>query len=139
MNSLILNAATRLLVSLILLFSVYMLLRGHNEPGGGFIGGLIAAIGIAVYAIAFGPGAARSVVRVDPMTLAMVGLATALCAGAFSFFFAEPPFTGAWWFAGATAGSKGLPLSNVLVFDIGVYLGVIGSALTLVIALEEET
>lgn len=139
MNSLILNAATRLLVSLILLFSVYMLLRGHNEPGGGFIGGLIAAIGIALYAIAFGAGAARSVVRVDPMTLAMAGLAIALGAGFLSFFFGNSPFTGEWWFVGATDGNKGLPLSNILIFDIGVYLGVIGSALTLVIALEEES
>ncbi|MCA8884954.1 MAG: Na(+)/H(+) antiporter subunit B, partial [Rhodobacteraceae bacterium] len=40
MNSIILNTATRIIVALLLVFSVYMLLRGHNEPGGGFIGGL---------------------------------------------------------------------------------------------------
>ena len=54
MNSLILRTAARLLISLTLLFSIYVLLRGHNEPGGGFIGGLLAVSGFAIYAIAFG-------------------------------------------------------------------------------------
>ena len=54
MNSLIVKAATRLMVALLLVFSIYMLLRGHNEPGGGFIGGLIGATGFVLYAIAHG-------------------------------------------------------------------------------------
>jgi len=138
MTSPILTAASRVLVSLILLFSVYMLLRGHNLPGGGFIGGLIAAIGITLYTIAFGSNAARQVLRIDPKTLAMIGLALALCAGLFGAFAADPPFTGVWWFLGASGDDKGLPLSSVLIFDIGVYLGVIGAVLTLVIELEED-
>jgi multicomponent Na+:H+ antiporter subunit B len=138
MTSPILIAASRVLVSLILLFSVYMLLRGHNLPGGGFIGGLIAAIGIALYAIAFGARAARQVLRIDPKTLAMIGLAMALGAGLLGAFAADPPFTGLWWFLGAAGDDKGLPLSSVLVFDVGVYLGVIGAVLTLVIELEED-
>ena len=60
MNSLILNTATRFLVALMLVFSIYLLWRGHNEPGGGFVGGLIAAIGFALYAIAYGPAAVPS-------------------------------------------------------------------------------
>ena len=59
MNSLILRTATPLLAGLMLLFSVYVLLRGHNEPGGGFIGGLIGASAFAIYAIAEGLAAAR--------------------------------------------------------------------------------
>ena len=50
MNSLILQTISRFLVGLMLLFSIFLLLRGHNEPGGGFIGGLVAAAGI-VYLI----------------------------------------------------------------------------------------
>lgn len=138
MTSPILTAASRILVSLILLFSVYMLLRGHNEPGGGFIGGLIAAIAITLYTIAFGARSAREVLRIDPKTLAVIGLAMALAAGIFGAAFGDPPFSGAWWFVGASGDDKGLPLSNVLIFDIGVYLGVIGAVLALVIALEEE-
>ena len=140
MNSLILNAATRILVALMLLFSVFMLLRGHNEPGGGFIGGLIAAIGFALYAIAQGTAAARRALRVDPRVLAMVGLGIALLAGLIAAFDGEPLFTGQWLFLGGdpATGDKGLPLSTVLIFDIGVYLTVVGSVLALVFALEEE-
>lgn len=138
MNSLILSAATRVLVALMLLFSVYMLLRGHDQPGGGFIGGLIASIGFALYAIAQGTTAARAALRVDPRSIAVVGLALALLAGLGAALFGDPLFTGQWWFLGASAESKGLPLSSVLVFDIGVYLVVVGAVLTLVLALEEE-
>ena len=144
MNSLILGAATRVLVALLLLFSVYMLLRGHNQPGGGFIGGLIAAIGFALYAIAQGTAAARAALRIDPRDLGLIGLALALLAGLSAALFGDPLFTGQWWFLGGDSGGggdggdKGLPLSSVLVFDIGVYLVVVGAVLTLVFALEEE-
>lgn len=141
MNSLILSAATRVLVALLLLFSVYMLLRGHNQPGGGFIGGLIAAIGFALYAIAQGTAAARAALRIDPRDLGLIGLALALLAGLSAALFGDPLFTGQWWFlggGGGEGGDKGLPLSSVLVFDVGVYLVVVGAVLTLVFALEEE-
>lgn len=141
MNSIILNAATRLLVSLLVLFSVFMLLRGHNLPGGGFIGGLIGATGFVLHAIALGAEATRTTLRHEPQNIAMVGLGIALAAGVFAAFFGDAFFTGQWWFAGADPtdpDDKGLPISTVLVFDIGVYLVVFGSILTLVLALEEE-
>jgi multicomponent Na+:H+ antiporter subunit B len=80
-NSIILNAATRLLVALLLLFSVFMLLRGHNLPGGGFIGGLIGATGFVLYAIAQGADATRKALRYEPQNIAMIGLGIALASG----------------------------------------------------------
>ena len=139
MNSLILNTATRLLVALMLLFSVYMLFRGHNDPGGGFIGGLIASIGFILYGIAHGAGSARRALRADPRVIAMVGLGLSIVAGMVPALTGEPLFTGQWWiFGDGGDGAKGLALSTVLLFDIGVYLAVIGAVLTLVLALEEE-
>ena len=73
-----------------------------------------------------------------PETVAMVGLGIALFAGVMAAFFGDGFFTGQWLFIGATETEKGLPLSSVLVFDIGVYLVVLGSILTLTFALEEE-
>ncbi len=137
MNSIILLAGTRLLVALLLVFSIYMLLRGHNTPGGGFIGGLIGATGFVVYAIACGTETARSALRVAPEKIAMVGLGIALFAGVMAAFFGDGFFTGQWLFIGETEDDKGLPLSSVLVFDVGVYLVVLGSILTICFALEE--
>ncbi len=138
MNSVILVAGTRLLVALLLVFSVFMLLRGHNEPGGGFIGGLIGATGFVVYAIACGTDAARRALRVAPEKVAMAGLGIALFAGVAAIFFGDVFFTGQWLFLGATEDDKGLPLSTVLIFDIGVYLVVMGSIMCLAFALEES-
>ena len=138
MNSLIFRTISRFLVGLMLLFSIFLLLRGHNEPGGGFIGGLVAAAGIAVYGIAEGPAAVRAILRIDPRAIAMVGLLIALIAGLFAALAGAPFLTGLWAFIGATPGDKGLALGTPLIFDIGVYLVVIGGVLGMIVALEEE-
>lgn len=135
MNSLILNTATRILVALMLLFSVYVLLRGHNDPGGGFIGGLIAAIAFALYATAHGTVAARRALRIDPRTIAMGGLGLAILAGLWSVLHGDAFLTGQWLFLGGGETEKGLPVSTVLAFDVGVYLVVVGAVLTLVFSL----
>ncbi len=139
MNSIILMAGTRILVALLLVFSVFMLLRGHNEPGGGFIGGLIGATGFVVYAIACGTDSARRALRIGPEAIAMFGLGTSLVAGVLPLLNGEGFFRAQWfYFIGASETEKGFPLSSVLIFDIGVYLVVMGSVLSLVFALEEE-
>lgn len=137
MNSIILQAATRALVALILLFSVYMLLRGHNEPGGGFIAGLIAAAGFILFAMAWGVPAARKSLRVAPASLAATGVLLAALAGCIGYLHGDAPFTGQWLFIGGGQGSKGLPVSTVLMFDAGVYLSVLGSVLALFFVLED--
>lgn len=138
MNSVILRVGTTYLAGLLLVFSVFLLLRGHNEPGGGFIGGLTGATAFVLYAIAAGTQGARKALRVLPQTIAMVGLGLALVAGLTAGLFGDAFFTGQWLFLGATDDDKGLPISTVLVFDIGVYMVVFGSVLTLVFAMEEE-
>ena len=138
MNSIILRVGTRYLSGILLLFSLYMLIRGHNEPGGGFIGGLIGSTGFVLYAIACGSAEARRALKVMPQNIAMAGLGIALLAGIAAALFGDALFTGQWLFINETADSKGLPLSTVLVFDIGVYLVVFGSILSIVFAMEEE-
>lgn len=136
-TSLILRVGSRYLIGLLLIFSVYMLLRGHNAPGGGFIGGLTGATGFILYAFAAGTGAARAALRLQPQGIAVAGLAIALLAGLSAGLAGQDFFTGQWPFLGSAPGEKGLPLSSVLAFDIGVYLVVFGAVLTLVFALEE--
>ena len=97
MNSVILHTATRLLVSLILMFSVYIMFRGHNEPGGGFIGGLIAASGLILYSVAFGSEWARRAMRAPSISIAGFGLFVAAGSGLISAFAGRPFLTGLWW------------------------------------------
>ncbi|WP_299579600.1 Na+/H+ antiporter subunit B [uncultured Microbulbifer sp.] len=137
MNSLILQTATRVLVALILVFSIYMLLRGHNYPGGGFIAGLIAASAFALFAIAWGMESAQSALRIPPGNLAASGVLIAALSGMLALFSGDAPFSGQWLRLTGDKTTGGISISNVLIFDIGVYLAVLGAVLTLIFALEE--
>lgn len=135
-KSLILHTATKFLLPLQLLFSVFLLLRGHNEPGGGFIAGLVAAGAIALYLFAFDVEETRELIRFSPHDIFGVGLLMACLAGIPPLFLGYPYFTALWWepvfpFFGE------VKLSTPLIFDIGVYLTVIGSVLAIVLALAE--
>lgn len=138
MSSLILRTVARLVTGLMLVVSLFLLLRGHNEPGGGFLGGLIAAAAFVVLALAGGLQAVRAALRIDPGRLAMIGLGIAIAAGLIAAFAGAPFLTGLWVFLGATPGDKGLPLGTPLLFDVGVYLVVIGAVVAILLALEEE-
>jgi multicomponent Na+:H+ antiporter subunit B len=134
MSSLILSTATRYLLPLLLLFSVFLLLRGHNEPGGGFVGGLAAAAAFALFAIAFGVQGTREMVWFHPRTLLGIGLALAASAGLLSLTVGKPFMTGLWsTFSVPAIGKLGTPL----LFDMGVYLVVVGMVLMIVFELAE--
>ena len=137
MGTLILKTATRLLTGLILVFSVYLLFRGHHSPGGGFVGALVAGTGFALFAISEGAPALRRALRIDPRRLTAVGLLTALIAGMAAFLQSWPFLTGLWWGTGQGADAH-VVIGTPLIFDVGVYLTVLGTILTLVLALEEE-
>jgi multicomponent Na+:H+ antiporter subunit B len=135
MNSLILRTATRFLLALLLLYAVFILLRGHDEPGGGFIGGLIAAGAFALYGIAYGARELQYLLRVDPRALIGVGLLLGVFAGALSAL-TGTPFLDAVWVT-LPVGADGFKTGSVLMFDVGVFLVVIGFVLTFILALEE--
>lgn len=136
MHSLILRTTGHLLLPLLLVFSIFLLLRGHNEPGGGFIGGLVAAAAIILYLFSMDISAARRVLRVDPRDLIGAGMIAAVLSAVPGALLGDPFFTAQWWEL-YVPGFGAIKLSTVLVFDIGVYLVVIGSVLMIVLALAE--
>ena len=81
MNSIIFKVGSSIVLPFSLLLSLYLLWRGHNDPGGGFIGGLIAAAGYACYALPRGYTALKRVQPVDSLHLVALGLGAALIAG----------------------------------------------------------
>ena len=134
MSSLILSTATRLLLPLLLIFSIFLLLRGHNEPGGGFVGGLVAAAAFALYMIATDVANVKRILRIEPRTLIGIGLLISLISGLISLFRGLPFMTGLWSkTALPVIGKVGTPL----LFDTGVYLVVLGITLTIILSLAE--
>jgi multicomponent Na+:H+ antiporter subunit B len=136
-TSLILRTACRFVFPLLVLFSVFLLVRGHNEPGGGFAGGLVASAAFALVVIAYGPAAARKSLRVRPSTLIGSGLLAAAGSGVLALFRGEPFLTGQWRTL-ALPGSGPVALGSPLLFDAGVYLAVIGVVLNIVFSFAEE-
>jgi multicomponent Na+:H+ antiporter subunit B len=133
MISIILSTATRILLPILLLFSVFMLIRGHQEPGGGFVGGLIASMAFALYTIANGITHARQMFPFKPNLFIVMGLSLAFVSGILSLFQGNPGFTSIW-------GSYEFPvigfLSTPLLFDIGVYLVVLGVSTGIIFTLK---
>lgn len=136
MRTVIFRTVAPYLTSLMVLFSIFVLLRGHNEPGGGFIGGLIAASAFAIYGIACGVQAVRRAIRFHPMAISGFGLLMAALAGVLSLPFDVPFLTGIW--SETDLFGLGIVLSTPLFFDIGVYLVVVGAITSIALALEER-
>jgi multicomponent Na+:H+ antiporter subunit B len=137
MNSVILQTATRYLMPLMLLFSVVVLLQGHNKPGGGFIGGLVGATAFALHAIAFNAQETRRALRIDMRTLIGAGILIALGSGLLGPLLGQP-FMTAVWTELAVPGIGPTKVGTPLLFDVGVYLVVLGVVILMVLLLVEE-
>jgi multicomponent Na+:H+ antiporter subunit B len=137
MTSLILRTATQFLLPLLLLFSVFLLVRGHNEPGGGFVGGLMAAAAVVLYAIAYDAESARRILRLEPHLLLAVGFGAVLISG-FAMPLSGKPFLTAAWTSVRIRGIGELHIGTPLLFDLGVYFAVIGATLLVILSLLEE-
>ncbi|MCK7612749.1 Na+/H+ antiporter subunit B [Roseibium sediminicola] len=136
MRTIIFRTIAPYLSALMVLFSIFVLLRGHNEPGGGFIGGLIAASALAIFGVACGVASVRRAIVFHPMGIAGFGLFIGALAGIVSFFKGQPFMTSQWWYL-KVFGVE-IPLSTPLIFDIGVYLVVVGAIGSIALALEER-
>jgi multicomponent Na+:H+ antiporter subunit B len=136
MNSLILRTATLYMQPILYLFSLFILLVGHNQPGGGFCGGLIAAWASVLYSIAFGVEEARRILRVQPQSIIGVGLFLALASACLSLFLGYPFMTGQWGEI-VVPGLGHIALGTPLFFAIGVYLVVIGATTLIMFSLAE--
>ncbi|MCK7558430.1 Na+/H+ antiporter subunit B [Chitinophaga sedimenti] len=135
MRSIILKTASNYLLPLLLLFSVFILLRGHYRPGGGFVGGLIASIAFVLHAFANGLKDTRKLLRFPPGGFIPVGLSLALGSGLVPMFMGKP-FMSAEWLSMQVpiVGSIGTPL----FFDIGVFFVVIGITLTILFTISDS-
>lgn len=136
MNSTILSTGIRILIPLFLVFSLFLLFRGHNAPGGGFVAGLVASTGFALYAINYGAKRAQERFKLYPNRLIAWGLLLAVISGLIPLF-AGVTFMEGLWLEEIQIPILGKPGTPIL-FDIGVYLLVAGTILEIIFSLWEE-
>jgi len=137
-HPMVLSTISQMLLPLALLVSVYIFLRGHNEPGGGFIAGLITAVAIIQQYIANGVEWMKENIRLKYQALIGSGLLIAFMTGVGSFIF-DRPFLTSWfdYFKWPWVGK--FELASAMLFDLGVYLTVVGATMMILANLGKLT
>ena len=136
-HSFLLSRMARILCPWLVVLSIIVFYRGHHLPGGGFIGGLLGAMGFVLIALGDGAAAARRVLRIEPITLLTIGMSLALLAGLLGVFMGSSLLTGLWLPEFSVPLLGVVHLGTPLLFDAGVFLTVMGFALKVVFALKE--
>ncbi|WNG61134.1 sodium:proton antiporter [Archangium gephyra] len=136
MNPVVLRTVARMMTPVLLLLSLVLLVRGHNAPGGGFVGGLLAVSAYFLYFMGSDVKTVQRLVRVHPVILMAVGLLIILGSGTLPMLFGRPFLTGLWTRVSGPWGSE-IDLGTPLLFDLGVYLVVFGTALTFILSMEK--
>ena len=137
MNSVILQVSTRFLQTCFLMYSIHLLFAGHNQPGGGFVGGLTASAAFILHAIAFDVKSARRFLRVDPHVFVGLGLLLALGSASFSFLTGQAFFNDHWMERHFLVIGN-INLGTPFFFDLGVYCVVLGTSIMIFLQLAEE-
>lgn len=133
----LLATGVRTMVPTLALFSIYLLVIGHDLPGGGFAGGLVAGMALLVMYLAFGERGVRRVVAIDPDRITGLGLALAVAAGLIGLV-AEGSFLASSTASFSAPWIGDIKISTLLVFDLGVYLLVIGLVATAIVHLGRD-
>ena len=126
----------RVLTPVLLMLSIVLLLRGHDQPGGGFIAGLLVSAAFALQILSRGAEAVRHTLgRYLQRTLA-IGLLLAACSALYGLVVGEGFFHGIWW--EIDIGPLHYKIGTPVLFDFGVFLGVVGVTVTFLLGLSES-
>ena len=138
MSSLILRTANQFIVPVTLLFAAYMALKGHNLPGGGFIGGLIAAVSLVLYRMSHGRAAMARIMPIHPRVIVAVGLAIAALTSILPLLWGKPLLYSVVIDIPLPYSADDLHIPSAFFFDLGVLLVVVGIAVGMIVRLGEE-
>lgn len=138
MRSEILKIAALHLKPLLLILSLIVLYRGHNEPGGGFVGGLLAGTAFVLHALAFGVEHTKKLHLVKPFFLIALGLLFGILSSLIAVLLGHELFMQGVWISIPLMGDGVLKLGTPLLFDIGVYFVVAGMLMLVMLSIMEE-
>lgn len=136
-RSLILDTTVRLMFDSAIVLSIYFLFAGHNQPGGGFVGGLVVSAAVALRYLAGGIDELKAALRIPASVMLSVGMMLAAGTALLPLAFGGTPLdqkSVEWKFE--VLGK--VKLTSATVFDAGVYLIVIGLILMIFEALGER-
>ncbi|WP_077621875.1 Na(+)/H(+) antiporter subunit B [Sediminibacillus massiliensis] len=136
-NDLILRTATSLLAFILFGFSIYLFFAGHSSPGGGFIGGLMTAAAIVLMYMAYGYDTMEKVIPVNFRMLTPAGLLIAVTTGIGSFIFGQPFLSHTFTYVHLPVLGE-MELATAVLFDLGVYLTVVGITMTIILSIAED-
>ncbi len=139
---LMLRVAARMVLPLALVVTLYIFMRGHNQPGGGFIAGLITAVALVLQYMAMGQSRAEALLRAEGGSRFVrwigIGLGIAGLTGVGAFAFGQPFLTSAHGHPVVPLLGE-LPLATAALFDLGVYITVVGATLLMLSSLGAVT
>lgn len=137
-SSILLRTAVKLIFPLVLIFAAYTALKGHNEPGGGFIGGLMAAVAFLLFRMANGRGALIRIMPFHPRVLVSLGLGLALATAFVPLLFDKPLLTSMVIDALPIGFGQSIHFASAVFFDTGVLMVVVGVSVGMIQRLSEE-
>nr|ABS70474.1 MrpB [synthetic construct] len=136
-NDVLLHTLTRVVTFIILAFSVYLFFAGHNNPGGGFIGGLMTASALLLMYLGFDMRSIKKAIPFDFTKMIAFGLLIAIFTGFGGLLVGDPYLTQYFeYYQIPILGET--ELTTALPFDLGIYLVVIGIALTIILTIAED-
>ena len=126
------------LFPVIVVFAIYLFLRGHDLPGGGFIAGVTMSIAFILQYMASGTKWIEARLRILPLRWIGLGLIIAVTTGAASLLFGSPFLTSSFQYVDIPVLGR-LPLASALIFDLGVFVLVLGATVLMLIALAHQS
>ena len=136
MRSIVLSVAARHLLPILIVFAVFLLLRGHEEPGGGFAAALVISAAVGYGGLADDVDALKELVPA-PLVVMSAGFLVALAAGAWGMLFGDVFLQGSWLpFEVPIIG--GMEIGTPVLFDVGVCLVASGAVVQILVSLLED-
>lgn len=136
-NDMMLHKLAGLVVFIIFSFAIFLLLAGHNAPGGGFIGGLMTAVAFVILYVSFDMEKIDKVLKFDYTVFIAIGLLFAMVTGVSSIFLGYPFLTHFFGYIEFPFLGE-VELTTALPFDLGVYFVVVAAAMTIILTIARD-
>ena len=136
-NDVILRSVSKGAVFIILAFSIYLFFAGHSSPGGGFIGGVVTASALVLLYLTFDAKTVSEILPVNYIKLTASGLLIAVLTGLGSLLYGNPFLSHAFDYYSLPLLGE-VELATAVLFDLGVYLTVVGVTMTIILSIGED-